>query len=535
MFRLAYARAASSLHHERQPALLLLLAQIKLRADEDDDEAGSQSVWARFNADLDFVLRDSVAGGEAPSAMRAELPEDLELLLTVGDADRRRALYAHMRALGWLRAWLQAVGDSGDYDDLAYFMSSADAERCVPPLAVSQSDSDVGLALRELIVVRLLRPDRLLSAAVRFGSAAFDGALFAAEATLRSVAETESDAVTPIALCSVVGHDAADRVDALAAGSRVLRSVAMGSVEGFALADQAIAAAAAQGSWVVLKNVHLAPAWLSQLEKRLQSLRAHAEFRLFLTMEINPAVPLSLLRRARTLVFEPPPGVRANLLDSLGSVSSSRREGPAERARLHFLLAWLHAVVIERLRYAPLGWTTKYEFGDADFSCALATVDSWVDRAHVAGRANIDPARIPWAAIRTLLSDSVYGGRVDSDFDHQVLSSFVQRLFSADAYGAEFLLVEEPRLEAPEGTRAEDFIAWCRALPESEPPAWLGLPPNAETLLLVHKGERLVADTRKLRALIDDDEDEEVEDVAPAGHADEAAVDRAEVPAFMRQ
>lgn len=44
------------------------------------------------------------------------------------------------------------------------------------------------------------------------------------------------------------------------------------------------------GRWVMLKNVHLAPGWLMQLEKKLHSLQPHACFRLFLTMEINPKV-----------------------------------------------------------------------------------------------------------------------------------------------------------------------------------------------------------------------------------------------------
>ncbi|KAJ2744465.1 dynein heavy chain [Coemansia sp. BCRC 34301] len=540
MFRLAYARAASSLHHEHQPALLLLLAQIKLRADEEEAGAAEPQAWARLNADLDFVLRESVAetGRGGDWAVGGLFDPQIEALVP---HDRRPALHAHARALGWLRTWLQST----DYAQIADFVASDDAEKRVPLLPADAGQTPVGQSLRELIVVRLLRPDRLLAAAVRFGAAAFGGTVFAPEATLQSVAEAEVDAQTPIALCSVPGHDAADRVDALAGSSRALRSVAMGSVEGFALADQAIAAAAAQGTWVVLKNVHLAPAWLAQLEKRLQTLRAHSDFRLFLTMEINPKVPTSLLRRARTLVFEPPPGVRANLIESLGSIAQIQSAAPApapapaERTRLHFLLAWLHAIVIERLRYAPLGWTTRYEFGDADFACALATVDSWIDRAHTPGRANIDPARIPWRAIRTLLRDSVYGGRIDSDFDHAVLSSFVARLFRPDAYGADFALVDGA-LVAPEGTRIDDFVAWCRALPESEPPAWLGLPPNAETLLLVHKGEALVADSRKLRALLDDDDDDndELDDHSVSNPSDDnasATIDRAEIPAFMRQ
>ena len=66
-----------------------------------------------------------------------------------------------------------------------------------------------------------------------------------------------------------------------------------------------------------------------------------------------------MLRAGRIFVFEPPPGVRANLLSTFNRVATPARvqKAPAERARLYFLLAWFHAVVQERLRYAPLGWS----------------------------------------------------------------------------------------------------------------------------------------------------------------------------------
>ena len=70
---------------------------------------------------------------------------------------------------------------------------------------------------------------------------------------------------------------------------------AAGSAEGFSQADKAINSATKSGRWVMLKNVHLAPQWLVQLEKKLHSLTPHANFRLFLTMEINPKVYTSLL------------------------------------------------------------------------------------------------------------------------------------------------------------------------------------------------------------------------------------------------
>lgn len=59
--------------------------------------------------------------------------------------------------------------------------------------------------------------------------------------------------------------------------------------------------------------------------------------------------------------------------------SSCFLQAPNERARLYFLLAWFHAVIQERLRYAPLGWSKKYEFGESDLRSACDTVDTWLD------------------------------------------------------------------------------------------------------------------------------------------------------------
>ncbi|KAJ2451292.1 dynein heavy chain [Coemansia sp. RSA 2336] len=563
LFALAFSRAAVSLHHDKQLALMLQLAQIKLRGDEEEGSSGSeaapsQEAWARLDTDMDFVMRDSIAARSSDTRLAAELPAELARAI---DEETQTRLSALTHALGWCRLWVRALAENSE--EWIQFMSSAEPELCVPRAAVladgdELADMPAALALRELIVVRALRPDRVLTSASRFAAAVFGddkGALdhtggMVVEANLTRIVEEECDAGMPLALCSVPGHDAAYRVDALAAEQRrSVHAVAMGSVEGFALADQAIAAAAKSGSWVLLKNVHLAPAWLGQLEKRLQTLKAHDRFRLFLTLEINPAVPASLLRRARTLIFEPAPGVRANLLESLASipsVSSTSGGAPAERARLHFMLAWLHSVVVERLRYAPLGWTTKYEFSDADFACALNTVDCWVERV-AQGRANIDPARIPWTAIRALLSESIYGGRIDNDFDHGVLRTFVERWFCADVYEADFALVRTKGtnggLRAPEGIDPADFTRWCQELPEHQPPTWLGLPANAENLLLVSKGQELISDVRKLRSLMDDDDDDSGEDEvlevqfdqdAPAASSSSSS-SKVELPGYMRQ
>ena len=129
-------------------------------------------------------------------------------------------------------------------------------------------------------------------------------------------------------------------------------------------------------------------------------------------------VQVNLLRTCTRIIFEPPAGVKAAVLRSLAAMSEARRQGaraawaaliaartraqermnraPAQRARVHFLLAWFHALALvcgrggrgegaraqplmllllragqERLRYVPVGWTKPYEFSDTDRGCAV--------------------------------------------------------------------------------------------------------------------------------------------------------------------
>lgn len=345
-----------------------------------------------------------------------------------------------------------------------------------------------------MLIIKCFRPDRLLQSTSLFVRIVFETDLsIKSSFDLGTMVQDEIPAATPVALISVPGYDASYRVESLIqnTGARST-SVAMGSQEGFSLADQAIAAASRQGSWVLLKNVHLAPSWLGQLEKKLQTLNPHRNFRLFITMEANPSIPVNILRQSRLIMNEPPPGIKANLLDSLRSITPARlSHGPIEKIRLYFLLAWFHAVVQERLRYVPLGWSKTYDFNDSDISAAFGTIDAWLTSV-AKGRANINPATIPWDALRTLIKQSVYGGRIDSDFDQRILDAFVDGLFTPAAYNVDFSLVPSTSnsapLEAPDGTKMEQFMTWAQSLPDREPPSWLSLPPTAERLIAVAQG-----------------------------------------------
>ena len=248
------------------------------------------------------------------------------------------------------------------------FFSEELAENFVPKVWDSAT-SIVDQHLRSLLLVKLFRLDRFLPASERFVSTVFGKSIFETSEDLQEVV-SQVQPVTPVTLSSSPGFDASYKVENLVEKQKAQCAyIAMGSYEGIATADKAISNAAATGSWVLIKNVHLAPQWVQSLEKRLGSLKPNADFRVFLSMETSPKIPVNLLRASRILMYEQPAGVRANMKDSLSTLSVRATHEPREKARLYLVLSFLHAVIQERLRYAPkLGWKGSWEFNDSDVS-----------------------------------------------------------------------------------------------------------------------------------------------------------------------
>jgi len=207
-------------------------------------------------------------------------------------------------------------------------------------------------------------------------------------------------------------------------------------------------------------------------------------------------------------MYEQPAGVRANMKDSLSSLAvRPTRAQPTEKARVYLLLSFLHAVVQERLRYVPnLGWKGFWEFNDSDYECSAHIIDTWIDRSAM-GRTNIAPNKLPWEMIRTLITET-YGGKIDDESDFSKLRSLVHFFFTPDAFNSDFKLVDSDvnPLYAPEGIGMPEFMQWVNALPEREPPTYLGLPANAEKLLLVDHGKVMIRNLETVTGMLEETE-----------------------------
>ena len=118
---------------------------------------------------------------------------------------------------------------------------------------------------------------------------------------------------------------------------------------------------------------------------------------------------------------------------------------------------------------------------------------------------------MPWDLIRTLIVET-YGGKIDDEGDFEQLRKLVGSLLKPEAYEDEYKLVDDDVTEdgaclmAPGGTKMKAFTDWVSNLPEREPPTYLGLPANAEKLLLVGHGQSMIKNLAKVRDILDEGE-----------------------------
>ena len=401
------------------------------------------------------------------------------------------------------------------------FYNDAFAENCIPVEFLNkhkesisnEKDQKIFDAITKSILLLVFRPDRMLNSIQSFLKEVFNEELVnIPELDLVKVIKDETYCKMPILFCSAPGFDASTKIESLARQlNKKFLSIAIGSSEGFELVEKNWASKIKSGEWLVLKNVHLAPNWLNEIEKRLYANEPNPNFRLFLTMEFNPKIPANVLRISRKFVFELPSGIKHSLIRSYANVltPSKSEKTPHERCRLHFLLAWFHAVIGERLRYVPIGWSKFYEFNESDQRCALEAIDEWIN-IYAKDRVNISPKQIPWDAIRTIIHQSMYGGKIDNEYDMKILESLVNLYFNEKTYDFNYPLFktssenQDNVLKIPDKTNNAGFIEWINALPNVESPEWSGLPNNAEKLVRETASNRFITEMNKIQGIEDE-------------------------------
>ena len=265
--------------------------------------------------------------------------------------------------------------DLGNTESWTTFSRSSHCDREIPPNVLKRITP-----FQQVLVIQTLRPDRLQSAMEHFTTRAL-GLKEISPATLnfKRLYTTDTLPTEPILIVISPGADPSQELQEVAdsiVGIDHYHQVAMGQGQA-GIAIQLLRDCAINGEWLCLKNLHLVTAWLPTLEKELNALEPHENFRLWLTTESHPKFPTILLQSSLKVTYEAPPGIRKNLERTYDSWSQEyiAQKDSVIRSQALFALAWFHAVVQERRCYIPQGWSKFYEFSLADMRAAASIID----------------------------------------------------------------------------------------------------------------------------------------------------------------
>lgn len=301
-------------------------------------------------------------------------------------------------------------------------------------------------------------------------------------------------------LCTA-GYDVSGQIENVAREKGVdLKEIAMGSPEGFGIAESLLKSALNRGGTVLLKNIHLTTEWLNDvLVKMIQSFHDPPKgFKLMLTSELSGKLPTLLLQLSAKTVCEAPTGIRASMMRLFSrAVTNSASTDSVIQNRLYLLVSWVYAVIVERLKF-PSGWSSEFSFSDADASHALRIVGDLVPRDAKS------PDKVPWDSLREVLKVDAFGSKVTDPDDQSIINGLIDGTFVESSFDVDFNLVkvDGASLPLPEKTSRDECLTWIRTkIPSTTPPTWVGLNADAEIELERAKFEGI---TKKIQLLCEE-------------------------------
>lgn len=344
----------------------------------------------------------------------------------------------------------------------------------------------------KLMVVRCLRPDRMTIAMTDFIRHALPhGQLFCeCDSALNSIqvmesAYLDSDPATPVYFILSPGANVVADLDKLSVKYDFERgvsyhNVSMGQGQDVYAMDR-LEMAHRNGHWVILNNIHLMPTWLLQLEKKLDEFAlegSHSKFRLFLTSDPSNAIPIGILNRCIKLTNEPPSGIKANLKRAFVSFPKEYiDEAEGKVKSILFGLCHFHAVMMERKMYGPLGFNMMYPFSLGDLRDSSICLNNYLE--------NSGGGKIPWADLKYIFGEIMYGGHIVNDFDRLLANTYL------DFFMRDELLDEMDMFPFVNDEKGPSFMSIAPSAYEkylenieqnltTESPLAFGLHPNAE-------------------------------------------------------
>ena len=276
---------------------------------------------------------------------------------------------------------------------------------------------------RRLLILRVLRPDRVTNAMQRFVEGTLGNDYTNQPAFRAATVVEESAPSTPIFFILFPGYSPSRDIEEVAAdygmtrenGKLTILSMGQGQEEP---AQDCLDKYIASGGWVFLDNVHLMQDWIPVLERKLEvaAESAHADFRCFFSAEpINGAphakiIPESILQGCIKISNEPPSDMKSNMRRAFAAFSPddiSRLTTPEKQdafKSILFGLCFYHGVLLGRKKFgvgigvgsgSGMGFCRSYSFNMGDLTTCADILRNYLEGNE----------GVPWADLRYMFGE----------------------------------------------------------------------------------------------------------------------------------
>lgn len=362
------------------------------------------------------------------------------------------------------------------------WMNSPDILKTDPPVKFRNFSP-----FQKLALIRALREDKFIYALIEFVIEVL-GEQFVGNTSM-AIEEIykETDSTSPIIFILSQGADPMAMIQRLTTEMKFedkIDIISLGKGQG-EKAKRIIEKATKAGTWVLLQNCHLSKSWMPELEKivaEFSEMRGlHSDFRLILTSLPCDYFPVLVLQNGIKITNEPPKGIKANLKRSINSVSSEKFESssrPEELKKLLSSLCFFHAVVQERRKFGPLGWNIRYEFNETDLETSILVLSSFME----------EPS-IPWDAIKFIIGEIVYGGRVTDEWDRRTIKEILSVFIGPESQEDDYTFSSSGIYALPNPLTLNSMNSYIETLPITDEPEIFGMHDNANITLQAQESE----------------------------------------------
>ncbi|XP_073527968.1 dynein axonemal heavy chain 14 isoform X2 [Phyllobates terribilis] len=369
------------------------------------------------------------------------------------------------------------------------------ARETAPPAAVFHWETLS--SFQKLLLIKVLRPECLIAAVRKFISEKMGSEYVQSRPMNLKQALEESGPSSPLIFILSASSDPTGQLERLALetlGSTLhLDMISLGRGQGVKAEELITKARRLQGHWVFLQNCHLAASFMPRLGGIVDGFEqpddsTDPQFRLWLSSKSDESFPLSILQKGLKMAVELPMGLKGKLLETLdnsgsGLITESIYEKENVRPawkRLLFSLCLFNAVINERRKYGALGWNIPYDFTLSDLEVSVQMLETLTDHRR----------EIPWAALRYLTGEVVYGGRVTDFWDRRCLLSILDSFYTPALLQDDYCFsADQVYHPLSEDATLQDYRDYVHSLPDTDNPEIFGMHPNAERAYLTSQAQ----------------------------------------------